>query len=273
MTTQTRVPAGVTTGGQFSTSSRAEADVALADDPYQGHAATIGDRLAAAVGADAVTELDVEKVNSCGVPPDARFVSMQVDVPGSPIGEQVRLGALLFPDGATREVAMTSAWRDPEGEGIDAISLPHDARRDHTDLGTHVEDVRLIGRHQRALDASLNRPQREHARKYRPIGRNEILNAVAGRDSQGRTVVTFEDGHGGREALRVRLDECRRVEALAIETMYGRVSVGDGDRDKVAGRLDRDLAFALGEELGTDPNAWGVSSLSARMAGALPQDD
>lgn len=277
MSTQSRVPAGVTTGGQFSTSERAEADVRLAEGTYGAHAAALAQRLAAALGTDQVAEVEVSRDVACGAPVGARHVTAAVDVPGSPIGERVAIGGYLSPDGSVTDLALESQWFDTGSDvagARDGIALPFNPHRTADDLESHVETARMIGRHQRALDHAINAPQRNRPERSPVLGYFEILHATAACDSQGRPVVELQNGRrqGSRKVL-VRLDECRRVESLAVDTEHGLLTVGEDDREKVAGSLDRALAYELGEPLGTDPNAWGVASLSRRMAGAIPQDD
>ncbi|WP_251153617.1 hypothetical protein [Cellulosimicrobium sp. Marseille-Q4280] len=276
MSTHSRVPAGVTTGGQFSTSARGEADVTLASDPYEAHATALGQRLAAAVGADQVADVELSRDVSCGAPEGARHLKLTVDVPGTSIGERVVAGGYLMPDGSVRELTLESQWFDPyedDGDELrDGVQMPFEPQRTGEYLESHVETARMIGRHQRALDDAINQPQR---RRRGPLnGYFEILHATAACDSQGRPVVEVVNGRRkGASKVLLRLDECRRVESMAVGTDFGLLTVGEADRDKVAGSLDRDLAYELGEDLGTDPSIWGVASLSRRMAGAIPQDD
>lgn len=278
MSTQSRVPAGVTTGGQFSTSTRAESAAALVPATLEEHAAMVGQRLAAAVGADQVADLELNHNVSCGAPEGARHLKLTVDVPGTEIGERVVAGGYLMPDGSVRELTLSSQWFDPyneDGEETrDGAQLPFDPQRTGENLKSHVEIARMIGRHQRALDAEINEPQRCRPGRSPLAGYFEILHATAACDSQGRPVVQVVNGRRkGASKVLIRLDECRRVESMAVDTEYGLLTVGEADREKVAGSVDRNLAYELGEELGTDPSVWGVASLSRRMAGVIPQDD
>jgi hypothetical protein len=279
MSTHSRVPAGVTAGGQFSTSARAEAEVALDPSTYQAHANALAARLAATVGAEKANEIEVSTSVSCGAPAGARWLSTSVDVPDSPMGEQVSVGAYLLPDGRTSELGVEITWNVEETQDStltrDGSSLPWNPHRSEENLDEHVAQVRGLARQQRALDVCLNEPQRTHRAKYIPSsGRYDILLATAAVDSRGRTVVEFSDGRGTRrDKVLVRLDECRHVESLAVDTHYGLLAVGEDDREKVAATLDRNLTLELVENLGTDSDTWGVASLSRRMARALPQDD
>lgn len=277
MSTHSRVPAGVTAGGQFATSARAEAEVALTPSTYQAHANALAARLAATLGAQKANEVEVSTSVSCGAPTGARWLSTSVDVPDSPLGEQISIGAYLLPDGRTSELGVEITWNVEATQGStltrDGTSLPWNSHRTEENLDEHVAQVRTLARHQRALDASLNGPQRTQRAKYIPSsGRYDILLATAAVDSRGRTVVEFSDGRGTRrDKVLVRLDECRRVESMAVDTPYGLLTVGEDDREKVAATLDRNLTLELGED--TSGANWGVASLSRRMAGAIPQDD
>ncbi|GEL48763.1 hypothetical protein CHO01_38790 [Cellulomonas hominis] len=176
-----------------------------------------------------------------------------------------------MPDGTVRELSLESIWDDPErGESRDGVAVPYDPTRTADDLELHVETARRLGRHQRALDAAINAPQRRS--KPSVMRGFDILYASAACDSQGRTIVQFEDGRcTNSDRVVLRLDERRRVEAIGVNTQFGLLLVRDDDMDRVAGAVDRDLGWALGESM--DLAERGVTTLSSRLARVLPQDD
>ena len=256
MSNETRQPAGAPTGGQFAAAQKGEPELALTGDAKVHRAAA--DQMAAALagilGVDPSTiESRIDAEHACGRTHGSADVTVTATLDDD-LHSQVELGFEVTQAGGIPEVACTVRYDIEPIGGCDRDSVR--SRLGRTELVSPLSMARLItdtqdqARMQRKAEAAINRPQ--HQANLAPGSRRDYMDAlrvevVAGGTGPAVEVVNHSS-RSNRPTVRFDLEPgTGAINRAWMDTVYGDVWLGNGNLDRVAGEVDRDLTFALNQ--------------------------
>lgn len=256
MSNENRQPAGVPVGGQFATTQKGEPELALVGDtqPHRAAADQMVSTLASALGVDPSTvESRIDARRACGRAHGSADVTVTAALDDD-VHSELELSFEVTQTGGIPEMGCTVQYDVEPIGGYDRDSvgskLGYNQSVDEASIALLIADTRDQARMQRNAEATINRPQ--HEANLAPDSRRNYLDAlrvevVAGGACPAVETVNHRTGIG-RHKVRLALEPGTGLITDGwLDTRYGNLRLQDENLDRVAGQVDRDLAFALNQ--------------------------
>src|SRR5665647_368411 len=210
--------------------------------------------LASALGVDPSTvESRIDARRACGRTPGSANVAVTAALDDD-LHSEVELSFEVTQTGGIPEMGCTVQYDVEPIGGYDRDSvgskLGYNQSVDEASIARLIADTLDQARMQRNAEATINRPQ--HEANLAPDSRRNYLDAlrvevVAGGARPAVEIVNHR-GSIGRHRVHLELELGTGIITDGwLDTRYGNLRLQDENLDRVAGQVDRDLAFALNQ--------------------------